>query len=307
MRNGTRYSVLPTPEFCFPSTVLDFVLNEGSRDHLDPATTGETPFSSPLSSVPPSPESSPRISSSLSLLSLPDLVPLDDETDHINEPTTSSKDNAQNRRNKRKSKANRKKGRQGTGGTLTAEENPPPASSKKKHVVGAPTEEALFSFEADAKAASTAYIGHREGRLFSESGYWLNDLVGPGSAFGFEEVAWDGKTATPIVDKNGTVFALLAGRPDNDVMWDHCIQAAVKELKHARRQGHFTDKQKEHRRGGFPALTAGISFGGGQTEPGNLKHNIANSKVITDLSNHWAFKRLSGFVNGEEGCSPPRS
>ncbi|KAK7438762.1 hypothetical protein VKT23_017893 [Stygiomarasmius scandens] len=170
-----------------------------------------------------------------------------------------------NQRNKLQSKKNKMQKRQKVGGTLTAEENPPPSSSASKHVVDAPEIDSAFSLEADAQVASTTYIGHREGRLYDESGYFLWDLVGPESEFGFQEVEWDGRTATPIIDKNGLVFGLLAGCPDNDSTWEATISAAGKAIGKARSKCKFTQEQRHHRRGDFLALTTGISYGGRQT------------------------------------------
>ena len=44
----------------------------------------------------------------------------------------------------------------------------------------------------DAHVSRTAFVGLRQPREYGDKVYWLNDLVGPGSKFGFEEVEWDG-------------------------------------------------------------------------------------------------------------------
>ncbi|KAK7434984.1 hypothetical protein VKT23_019889 [Stygiomarasmius scandens] len=220
--------------------------------------------------------------------------------------TTSNAKKRKNACNKQKSKANKKHRRQEEGGKLTAEENPAPASSVGKHVIDAPNIDAAFAFKNDVDVSSTAYVGYREGGLYDSEGYWLNDLVGPDSEFGFQEVQWDGRTTTPIVDKNGVVFALLAGQPDNDPTWDTCISAAAKTLSKERSKCRFMEKQISHRRGEYPALTTGISYGGGQTHPGNLQHSATNAAVLDRLTRHWAFKRLSGFANGVFSTWAPR-
>jgi hypothetical protein len=58
--------------------------------------------------------------------------------------------------------------------------------------------------------------------------------------------------------------AVLAGRPRGDD-WDIVVGEAGEQIREARGQCQFTEKQAHHRRGDFPALAVGISYGGGQT------------------------------------------
>lgn len=59
-----------------------------------------------------------------------------------------------------------------------------------------------------------------------------------------------------IVDKNGRIIAILAGHPAS------VHRSAHSSLESARRRCRFPKKTMKHRRGDFPALSAGISFGG---------------------------------------------
>ena len=54
----------------------------------------------------------------------------------------------------------------------------------------------------------------------------------------------------------------LAGRPWE--RWDKVSKGAAGEIRAARKECTFTAKQNDHRRGRFPALAVGISYGGGQ-------------------------------------------
>lgn len=66
-----------------------------------------------------------------------------------------------------------------------------------------------------------------------------------------------------IVDKDGRVIAVLAGCP-NDSNWESVHKSGHVALQSARKRCRFPKKARNHRRGNFPALSAGISFGGGQ-------------------------------------------
>lgn len=71
-------------------------------------------------------------------------------------------------------------------------------------------------------------------------------------------------TPTPIVDANDRIIAVLAGRPKGPE-WDRAAEGAADAIREAGKATSFTDEQISHRRGAFPAVGAGISFGNGQT------------------------------------------
>ncbi|KAK7447346.1 hypothetical protein VKT23_014056 [Stygiomarasmius scandens] len=300
-------SHLAAPDFCYPTTLLDFVIDEGRHDHLDRPESPTVPPLSPLSSLTTTPQVSRSPSPIPSTSSLPSLSHVSDSDSDSKSLTThgsalSKTQQRKKKRSKAQSKKNKKKkqvlkAQSDTPPDTTWHPKPPPSSSTRKHVVDAPQVGASFDFHDDSTPASTAYVGKREGQLYDSEGYWLHDLVGPGS-LGFKEVDWDGRTATPITDKNGVVFAVLAGRPDHDQSWDQCIKEATKLVGKTRGKCSFTQEQRDHRRGRHAALTAGISYGGGQTHPSNLQHNQGNANALHTLANHWSFKRMSGFANG---------
>ncbi|KAJ3711312.1 hypothetical protein C8R42DRAFT_596022, partial [Lentinula raphanica] len=68
----------------------------------------------------------------------------------------------------------------------------------------------------------------------------------------------------------------------------------------------FTAKQKEGRRGAFPALNAGFSHGNGRTHPQNFVHNRHNAAVLERLASSRPFQRLSGFATGVFKTWAPR-
>ena len=71
------------------------------------------------------------------------------------------------------------------------------------------------------------------------------------------------RTPRPIIDAKDWVITALAGRP-NDSQWDDVSEGAAEDVRQAGNACSFNDEQSEHRRGQFPALATGVSFGGGQ-------------------------------------------
>jgi hypothetical protein len=56
---------------------------------------------------------------------------------------------------------------------------------------------------------------------------------------------------------------MCAGQPRDDD-WDTVQLDSVDAIEKAASQCRFSAKQSNHRRGEFPALATGVSFGGGQ-------------------------------------------
>lgn len=87
------------------------------------------------------------------------------------------------------------------------------------------------------------------------------------------------------------------GQPEEQ-KWSKAMEDAATAMEEAREQCSFKPEDLDHRRGPFPALAAGVSFGGGQVIPGNLTHNQSNRKVLQKLLRHPSFVRMSNFANG---------
>jgi hypothetical protein len=51
---------------------------------------------------------------------------------------------------------------------------------------------------------------------------------------------------------------------DHNAEWQKCVSSATCAMTDNRSKASFTPEKMEHRRGDFPSVTAGISFGGGQ-------------------------------------------
>lgn len=71
------------------------------------------------------------------------------------------------------------------------------------------------------------------------------------------------RTPHAIIDAGERVVSALAGQP-NDPQWANVSDSAADDVREAGDACVFSDEQLEHRRGEFPALAVGVSFGGGQ-------------------------------------------
>lgn len=128
----------------------------------------------------------------------------------------------------------------------------------------------------------------------------------------------DGRTPFKIVDTEGRVIGLLAGRPA-DPAWDNVASEAYAAMARAAKEATFSAKQKLHDRGNFATLAVGVSFGGGRTVrqcpprlfavtelyqvPGRVDNTPAHQKILSALCANPAIRRLAGFGSGEHVCT----
>ncbi|KAM6491463.1 hypothetical protein JOM56_013032 [Amanita muscaria] len=92
--------------------------------------------------------------------------------------------------------------------------------------------------------------------------------------YGLTIIPWDGR--------EGLVVGALAGRPW-DMDWDGVHDAAYEALHSAASRLSYRQKEVTNRRGSFPTLAYGISFGGGQTEPGYLQQGSNHKEEELEL------------------------
>ncbi|KAK7433481.1 hypothetical protein VKT23_020767 [Stygiomarasmius scandens] len=112
-----------------------------------------------------------------------------------------------------------------------------------------------------------------------------------------EVVEWDGRTCRPILDPKGRVISVLGGMPRTSD-WMDKIQSAEQALIFTGNNIVFTTKQRENRRTDSPAVSTGISQGGGQKHPMNLALTKRTRALITKhLLANDGFKAIVGFSN----------
>ncbi|KAG0692936.1 hypothetical protein DFH29DRAFT_881896 [Suillus ampliporus] len=140
--------------------------------------------------------------------------------------------------------------------------------------------------------AGGAYVG-KVLRSHGEAVQELEDLVQQG----LKVVEWDGRTPHILLDKEERIIGVLAGHPKDDC-WQDTVAAACTAMEDARSRCVFADDDMKHRRGAYPCLAVGVSFGGGQKIPGNLVHAKGNREALQSLLEHKAIQRIAGFGNG---------
>jgi hypothetical protein len=112
---------------------------------------------------------------------------------------------------------------------------------------------------------------------------------------------------------------VLVGPPrdqPNQPSWETTQNEAFTALKAAAGRMAFTGKESAHRRGDFPSVAHGISFGGGQKvgpplcllgwypreslqEPCHLHHSEAKVAVLEDLMENPSIQRICNFPSGK--------
>ncbi|KAG5640461.1 hypothetical protein DXG03_008580, partial [Asterophora parasitica] len=244
--------------------------------------TPAAPVPPPPASSPPAPVPTPQ--SSLS----PPAVP------------TPAAPRSKNDRNKVRSKA-----RRAAQATLSATARMPVASYRPRST---PSLRATGPTVIPAKLAS-------EG-LPAASGRWVGKRVPPSQdtpwtldmclAQGFKLISFTERVAHVVTGRDGRGIVFMVGK-SNDDSWSGVIAAADELIMNARihgeREGLFKPEQVEHRRGKFVALAAGVSYGGGQTKPGNLKHPDKVRDLLDSILGDSNIKRIAGFQSSERLAS----
>ncbi|KAH9474962.1 hypothetical protein JR316_0012061 [Psilocybe cubensis] len=162
----------------------------------------------------------------------------------------------------------------------------------RKYVKGAKQINTTFVTES-ARVARTGFIGIND-RSRSKRVYHLEEVTGVNSELQFKLVKWDGRQPMFISDSDGRALVILAGYPE-DQGWPILMELAADSLEVAR--SRFVPPKSENRRGTFDSLHCGVSFGGGQTSPSNLRNEKVNKVILEWLCNLEPFKRLAGFAS----------
>ncbi|KAI0038983.1 hypothetical protein FA95DRAFT_1504797 [Auriscalpium vulgare] len=108
-----------------------------------------------------------------------------------------------------------------------------------------------------------------------------------------------------IVDSKRRILGTLAGRPADDPTWDDSGVDAYETLARARVKLRLSSGQVVHRRGNYPTIATGISFGGGQTQPSPLALH-GNDDVIQEIKARPSVRRFAGFMNSTFAFGSPK-
>ncbi|KAJ7739351.1 hypothetical protein B0H16DRAFT_1664578 [Mycena metata] len=111
-----------------------------------------------------------------------------------------------------------------------------------------------------------------------------------------------------IVDAEGRIVAILLGTPD-DPEWPSVIREAARAMDRARRiackRGGWR-VGRVHRRGRYLPLFDGVSLGGGQKRPGNLRNTKLFSYLVKELLKNKAIRRIAGFQSSGVALYAPK-
>ncbi|KAF8059088.1 hypothetical protein FPV67DRAFT_1718858 [Lyophyllum atratum] len=129
-----------------------------------------------------------------------------------------------------------------------------------------------------------------------------NDLgdVGYLLKSGYELVRYE-KRSCAFLDKVNRVFAVFIDRPTGMLGVNEELCTAMANTQEKLQFGKCTNakdssmKTKPPRRGDFPSISVGISYGSGQLEPGNLAHSASNQDALDVLLGTPAVKRMAAF------------
>ncbi|KAL1724919.1 hypothetical protein EV714DRAFT_278035 [Schizophyllum commune] len=127
-----------------------------------------------------------------------------------------------------------------------------------------------------------------------------------GTSDGEEGASIDDETASDTAQEHEVVIGCLAGRPSDgegsgrstQPTWDETTATVADAIEAQRSRATFGKAACVHRRGCFGAQACGISHGGGQICPGNLKHSVAMTLVLMYLIALPAMVRIAHFASG---------
>ncbi|KAJ3904023.1 hypothetical protein F5879DRAFT_802473, partial [Lentinula edodes] len=107
----------------------------------------------------------------------------------------------------------------------------------------------------------------------------------------------------PLTDRDHRVMACFVDEADDDG-FRQATQEMTRLILKARDATPWKKREKNHRRGAFPALARGISYGKGQPEPMRLGGD--KQDLMEDLFAHQCFHRVAGFQSAALSSWFPR-
>ncbi|KAL1741829.1 hypothetical protein HDZ31DRAFT_66539 [Schizophyllum fasciatum] len=113
----------------------------------------------------------------------------------------------------------------------------------------------------------------------------------------------EGKGEGEATVDNDVVIGCLAGRPSDgeasgrepQPSWDGAMGTLAAAIEEGRGKASFSHAAREHRRGIFGAQAVGVSHGGGQIRPANLKHSVRLTLALMYLISLPAMVRVAHF------------
>ncbi|KAG6896248.1 hypothetical protein C0992_009509 [Termitomyces sp. T32_za158] len=112
---------------------------------------------------------------------------------------------------------------------------------------------------------------------------------------GLSLVQWNGIDPRPLVDNQGRIIAVLAGRPQAEC-YQQSAARLYESLLHESQSAPFSRDEVVHRRGRFPALNAGVYYGTGTRKVVNLDAGV-HADLLQRLLKNPDLERLANFAS----------
>ncbi|KAF8874681.1 hypothetical protein BD779DRAFT_1651589 [Infundibulicybe gibba] len=164
--------------------------------------------------------------------------------------------------------------------------------------------EKVVEMEVDGSSlrhAHSGFVGLSQIRK-PEKDFWTVEEV---LLLGFDYKAWDGILPEALCDGDGRVVGVLAGQPTHGGYLES-TERVGNMLKEARIKVGLSDGGKGHRRGRYCALSAGVSFGGGQQKAGNLVNTRKKAEILKSVMSSNDMRRVVGFGSHSFGLWAPK-
>ncbi|KAJ3922622.1 hypothetical protein F5877DRAFT_33291, partial [Lentinula edodes] len=100
--------------------------------------------------------------------------------------------------------------------------------------------------------------------------------------------------SVPLVDAEHRVMVCMLNGPD-DPGYRQAVEEMTETILKASEETDWQKKEKRHKRGHFPALARGISYGKGQHEPMRLVGD--RQPMMEEMFEKSCFQRVAGFQN----------
>ncbi|KAK7039293.1 hypothetical protein VNI00_010198 [Paramarasmius palmivorus] len=141
------------------------------------------------------------------------------------------------------------------------------------------------------RASDNGFTGYHT--KYGKLEYTLEDMTGEDSKFCFTKLEWDGRSDMVLVTNDGYQITHCIGFPDEKT-WPECAQRAGDRLDAA--APRLSGRLMDNHRGGFDALSAGVSCDMGMKEPKVVgQANTHNQQIVNNLLSDPDVIRLAGL------------
>ncbi|KAG6810120.1 hypothetical protein H0H93_015171, partial [Arthromyces matolae] len=121
---------------------------------------------------------------------------------------------------------------------------------------------------------------------------------------GFTPLHWDGINPIPLVDRDGRVYAVLAGRP-SDAFYVASADKVFKLLTHEVSVHELPKAAHIHKRGTFPVFNVGYTYSNGDQEP-SIRKNGNFENMLSGVVNNSDVQRLLSYASAALQLWAPR-